>query len=600
MSDNNFGSDLHRRIILVLIIGMVSVQIFQLINMQLLESNKYDKKSKSNSIKTVMLNAPRGIIFDRNLEILVGNKPSFTLQITPSKYDPRNTKVIEAILNTDSGYVNKLLDKYKNFSRYKPRTLMRSVDYRTVAWLEENHLKLPGVSYLVETKRDYSFGINGAHILGYTKEIDRETLRKRKDIYSMGDNIGYSGIEKKYEKYLRGKKGKKYLVVNSRQRIVGSYNEGESDVAPLKGNDIVLSLDFSTQKKAEELMSKYRGSLIAMDPTNGEIIAYVSSPQYNLSDFAGVTSTALWNSLRNDKAKPLFNRGTIATYPPGSTYKMLVAIAALEKEIINPSYTVNCGGGLQFGNRFFKCTHTHGKVNLKKAIEESCNTYFYQLIRKVGLDNLSEYSKKFHLGMKTGVDITPESSGLIPSREYYNKVYGKRWSAGHLLNISIGQGEVGTTPIQLVQYTSLLANSGVTQTPHFAKGYIESGSNNFVPFKYDTIKVDVSQKSFKIIQDAMWGVVNKQHGTGIGIKLKNISISGKTGTAQNPHGKDHSIFIAYAPSKNPKIAVAVIIENAGYGSTFAAPIAQQIITAYLDKSKNPKSLSLNNNGKVQN
>lgn len=600
MSNNNFGSDLHRRIILVLIIGMFSVQIFQLVDMQLLESTKYDKKSKNNSIKTMMLNAPRGIIFDRNMEILVGNKPSFTLQITPAKYNPENTRVLEGILNVDSGYVNKLLDKYRKFSKYKPRTLMRSVDYTTVSWLEENYLKLSGISYVVETKRDYSFGIKATHILGYAKEIDRKTLRRYKDIYAMGDNIGYSGIEKKYEEYLRGKKGKEYSVVDSRQRVVGSYNEGKSDIAPIKGNDIVLSLDFKTQKKAEELMSKYRGSFIAMDPTNGEIIAYVSSPQYNLSNFAGVTSTALWDSLRNDKAKPLFNRGTIATYPPGSTYKMLVAITALEEGIINPSYTVNCGGGLQFGDRFFKCTHTHGKVTLKKAIEESCNTYFYQLIRKVGLDNLSEYSKKFHLGMRTGVDITPESAGLMPNRKYYNKVYGKKWSAGHLLNISIGQGEVGVTPIQLVQYTSLLANSGVTQTPHFAKGYIKSNSNAFIPFNYDTIKVDVSKKTFKIIQDAMWGVVNKQHGTGIEIRLKNIDISGKTGTSQNPHGKDHSIFIAYAPSKNPKIAIAVIIENAGYGSTFAAPVAQKIITTYLDNDKEVESFSLNNNAKVKN
>ncbi len=587
MTENYFGSVVRRRIIFILIIGMIAIQTFQLISMQLLESDKYEEKSQSNSIKTISVNAPRGIIFDRNLEILVGNKPSFTVQVTPAKYNSKNTKIIEAVLNVDSGYINRLLEKFRKFSKLKPITLMRSVDYKVISWLEENHSKLPGISYIVETKRDYSFGINAAHVLGYTKEIDRKTLNKNKDVYAIGDDIGFSGIEKKYESILRGQKGKKLIVVNARQKIVGKYNDGKNDIAPIKGNDVVLTLEYETQKITEELLANYKGCAIAIDPKNGEILAYVSSPQYNLSNFAGVTSTALWDSLINSKAKPLFNRGTISMYPPGSTFKMLVAAAALEKGIITPAYEVNCKGGLQFGNRFFKCTHFHGRVNLKEAIEESCNTYFYKLILKVGIDNLYEYSQKFHFGKKTGVDISPESTGLIPSREYYNRVYGKgKWTDGYLLSLGIGQGEIITTPIQLAQYTALLANSGVSKTPHFAKGYIENLSNEFIPFNYDSVKVDVSKRTFKVIRDAMEGVVSSQKGTAHGIRLNDISICGKTGTAQNPHGKDHSIFIAYAPSVNPKIAVVVIIENVGFGSTFAAPIAQKIITTYLRNNKN--------------
>ncbi len=594
MSENYFGSAIRRRIVFIVIIGMIAVQTFQLVNMQLLESDKYEEKSNDNSIKSFSINAPRGIIFDRNIEILVGNKPSFTIQITPSKYNSENNKIIESVLGVNSGYVNKLLKKIGKYSKFKPRTLMRGVDYKIISWIEENHSMLPGISYIVETKRDYTFGINAAHVFGYTKEIDRKTLNKNKNKYSIGDDVGFSGIEKKYEKYLRGEKGREYYVVNARQKIVGRHNEGKNDIAPIKGNDIVLSLDYETQKIAEELMYGLKGSAIALDPTNGEILAYVSSPQYNLADFAGVTSTALWDSLRNDKAKPLFNRGTISMYPPGSTFKILVAMAALEKGIITSAYQVNCKGGLQFGNRFFKCTHFHGKVNLKEAIEESCNTYFYKLILKVGIDNLYEYSKKFHLGEKTGIDISPESAGLIPSRKYYDRIYGKgKWTDGYLLNLGIGQGEIITTPIQLAQYTALLANSGVSKTPHFAKGYIESLSNEFIPFEYDSIKVDISKRTFKIIQDAMAGVVSSQKGTARGIKLDEISISGKTGTAQNPHGKDHAIFIAYAPSVNPQIAVVVIVENVGYGSTFAAPIAQKIITTYLDNKKNSISELIN-------
>ncbi len=598
MNENYFGSVIRRRIIFILIIGMIAIQTFQLVSMQLLESNKYEEKSQSNSIKAISINTPRGILFDRNIEILVGNKPSFTLQITPSKYNPENEKVIESVLGVNSGYVNRLLKKFKRFSKYKPITLMRGVDYKIISWLDENRSMLPGISYIVETKRDYSFGINAAHVFGYTKEIDRKTLNKNKDTYSIGDNIGFSGIEKRYEKFLRGKKGKEYIVVNARQKIVGKHNNGKNDIPPIKGNDLVLTLDYKTQKIAEELLANHKGSAIAIDPTNGEILAYVSSPQYDLSNFAGVTSTALWDSLRSDKAKPLFNRGTISMYPPGSTFKMLVAAAALEKGIITPSYKVNCKGGLKFGNRFFKCTHFHGKVNLKEAIEESCNTYFYKLILKVGIDNLHEYSQKFHLGKKTGIDISPESAGLIPSREYYNRIFGKgKWTDGYLLNLGIGQGEIIITPIQLVQYTALIANAGVSKTPHFAKGYIESSSNEFIPFKYDSIKAEVSKKTFKIIRDAMEGVVSSPKGTARGIKLNDISISGKTGTVQNPHGKDHSIFIAYAPSKNPKIAVAVIVENVGYGSTFAAPIAQKIITTYLRSKTNSVQDLLNLNRK---
>jgi penicillin-binding protein 2 len=595
MNETHFGSVRRRRILFLVIIGMVAVQAFQLVSMQLLDSSKYEEKSKNNSIKIFPINAPRGILFDRNMEIIVGNKPSFTLQITPSDYNIKNSRLIESVLKVDSGYVDKLLKRFGKFSKFKPRTLMRGVDYEVIAWLEENHAELPGVSYIVETKRDYSFGINAAHVFGYTKEIDRETLNRSNNTYSIGDNIGFSGIEKKYEKFLRGVKGKEYFVVNSRQKIVSSYNYGESNVPPTKGNDLVLTLDYETQKMAESLMLNHKGAVIAVDPTNGEILTYVSAPQYDLANFADVTSNAIWDLMRNDEDKPLFNRGTQSMYPPGSTYKMLVAMAALEEGIIKPSFEVNCKGGVQFGDRFFKCTHYHGKVKLISAIEESCNTYFYQLIRKVGIENLTKYSKKFHLGERTRIDISHESEGLIPSREYYDRVHGKgKWTDGNLLNLSIGQGEIITTPIQLVQYTSLLANNGVTKTPHFIKGYIETITNEYVAFESESVKSKFSKKSFEIIQTAMLKVVSSDKGTAHNIKLDRISISGKTGTAQNSKEKDHSIFIAYAPSQNPKIAVVVIVENVGYGSTYAAPIAQKVITTYLDEDKKNNLYNFNN------
>ena len=589
MSDDYFGSVLRRRIIFLVIVGMVAIQIVQLVKMQLLESDKYEEKSNDNSVKAFPINAPRGIIFDRNIEILVGNKASFTIQLIPSEYEKKNSRLIETVLGVDSGYINEILKKYKKFSKYTPRIIMYGADYRTISWIDENQKELPGISYQVDTQRDYAFGINGSHIFGYTKEIGREALNKSKDLYSIGDNIGFIGLEKSYENLLRGEKGKEFFIANSRQKIVKKYSDGKNDVHPIKGSDLVSTIDYKTQEVAEKLFKNMKGSVVAIDPVSGEILAYVSAPQYELSKFADVTSNDVWDSLRFDEGKPLFNRGAISMYPPGSTYKMLVAIAALEEGIITPEETNKCSGGLKLGNRFFKCTHHHGKVNLKQAIEQSCNTYFYKLIRKVGLDNFHKYSTMFGFGKKTGIDISPESKGNVPSVAYYDRVYGKgKWTEGYLLNIGIGQGELVTTPLQLVQYTSLLANWGESKTPHFVKGYIDSHTNEYTYLDINSIKANVSESTLKFIREAMFDVVNAPKGTGRNIRLSNISISGKTGTAQNPHGEDHAIFIAFAPFDNPKIAVAVIVENVGYGSTYAAPIAQKLIKAYLENREEIK------------
>lgn len=590
MSDDYFGSVLRKRIIFLIILGMVAVQTVQLINMQLLESNKYEEKSKGNSIKSFPIKAPRGIIFDRNIEVLVGNKASFTILITPFRYDNKNSKILETVLGVEPGYIDAILKKYKKFSKYNPRILLRGADYEIISWLEENHQELPGISYQVDTQRDYSFGVNGSHIFGYTKEIGREALKKRKDTYSLGDNVGFIGLEKSYETLLRGEKGMEYFVANSRQKIVKIYNEGKNNLPPLKGNDIVTTIDYKTQKVAEGLFKNNKGSAVAIDPVSGEILAYVSAPQYELSKFADVTSNSVWDSLRLDEGKPLFNRGAISMYPPGSTYKMLIALAALEEGVILPTQKVNCKGGHRLGNRFFKCTHYHGKVNMKQAIEQSCNTYFYQLILKVGIDNFHKYSTMFGFGKKTGVDISPESKGNVPSSDYYDRVYGKgKWTDGYLLNIGIGQGEVVTTPIQLAQYTALLANWGETMTPHFVKGYIDSRTNEYTHLKINSVKSNISKSTLKLIRDAMFDVVHSEKGTARNLRWSDFSICGKTGTAQNPHGEDHAIFVAFAPFDNPKIAVAVIVENVGYGSTYAAPIAQKIIDAYLENQNDVES-----------
>ncbi|MFA3782922.1 penicillin-binding protein 2 [Melioribacteraceae bacterium 4301-Me] len=582
MNDSLFGSATRKNIIYFVIVGFCFILILQLFSMQILEHPEYAVKSEENSIKPVYQTAPRGVFYDRNGNILVGNKPSFTIRITPADYNNRLDKYIEPVIGVNPGFISKLLKENSSYSKYIPIKIKKDADFKIIAWYEENASNLPGVDYVIETQRDYSFGVSGSHMFGYTKEIGIDLLRQKKKEYDMGDNIGYSGLEKTYEKFLKGIKGIRYIIVNAQQKTIGSYNNGINDKSAIKGYDLILSIDKNAQEVAEKSFEGKRGALVALDPNNGEILAFVSSPQFDLSDFATVTSTEVWNRLNNDPDKPLFNRATMSIYSPGSTYKLLAATAALEEGIITPDYKITCQGGFQFGDRFFKCLHVHGTVNVITAIEKSCNTFFYQLILKIGLKKWAEYSHKFGFGMKTGVDIPEESKGLVPDEEYYDKIFGKgRFPKGILVSLGIGQGELSVTPIQLAQYAAIFASYGKTAKPHFVKGLIKSVTHEFIPITPEYFDVGVSKKTFDIVREGMYDVVNRA-GTATNIRLPNIEIAGKTGTAQNPHGKEHSIFIGFAPFNNPKIAIAVVVENAGYGSTAAAPIARDVIKAYLE------------------
>ena len=581
--------NLRKRIFTGIILVISFILSLQLFKMQILEYSFYDKRSKINSIKKINVDAPRGVFFDRNMEILVSNKPSFTLQIIPDKFDKTKIPLIEKVIGADSGYIEKVLYKKRKYSKFVPRKIMRGINLNTIAWLEEQQEALPGVNYVIELQRDYSFGVKGSHIFGYTKEITAARLKKYKGDYSSGDEAGASGLEMQYENLLRGIKGKKYIVVDSKRKTIGSYLNGARDVKPIKGNDLVLSIDKKTQIVAESLMTNRKGAIVALEPKSGEILAFVSAPEYDLSVFASITSGETLKKLFNDPDKALFNRATTSIYPPGSTVKMIAALAALENGVVTKNWRVNCGGGYQLGDRFFECTHYHGKTNMIQSIEESCNTYYYQLILKLGIDRWSDYVSQFGFGRKTGIDIPEESGGILPDRRYFDKTYGKRrWTEGYLLNIVIGQGQFNVTPVQLAQYTALLANNGKTKTPHFLRGYIDQ-NDEFHKMEYKDFLIDLSESSLNVIKTGMYNVVNKPEGTAYNIRMKELKIAGKTGTSQNPFGKNHSVFVGYAPFDNPKIAVAVIVENAGYGSATAAPIVKDIITTYLLRKTVPRT-----------
>lgn len=595
-----FGTNFRKQIFQFLIVGFTLLLVLQLFRMQIVEQKFYAEKSDRNSIKRIVKHAPRGILYDRNFNILISNRPSYTLEITPDKYDKRNDKIIEDVIGVDSGYIQKVLGKKLSYSRFLPRKIKGDLNFQTISWLDEQSQFLPGVSYIIDLQRDYSFGINGSHFFGYTKEVSPQFYKKNKGIYSIDDNVGVKGLEKTYEKYLRGVKGYDYIIVDSKRKTVGKYLNGKADKKPIKGDDLVLSLDVKAQLVARNELKNKKGAVVALDPKTGEILAFVSSPQYNLSTFSNIISNKEWEKLINDPNKPLFNRATMSIYPPGSTIKMIAAIAALEEGTVNKNWSVFCRGGYQLGNRFFRCDHYHGKTALTKAIEASCNTYFYTLILKLGLAKWHKYAALFGFGSKTGIDIPEETAGLLPDKKYLDKRYGKnKWSRGLLLNLVIGQGEMGVTPLQLAHYAALLANNGVTKKPHFVKGYVDKYTQQFVPFKYDNEVINISDKTLKIVKKAMFLVVNGKEGTARNISNSPYKIAGKTGTSQNPFGKNHSVFIAYAPADNPKIAIAVLIENIGYGSTYAAPIARDVIDAYLNDIRGFTDSSMTTNIKIK-
>ncbi|MGE5403094.1 MAG: penicillin-binding protein 2 [Ignavibacteriales bacterium] len=591
-SSSNFGKEIRRSIIYYILVAYFAVLLFQLFNTQIIKHDYFDGKSADNSIKGIIQTPLRGVFYDRNYKIVVNNKPSYTLLITPSSYNRKLNNVVETVLGTEPGYIDEILENNVQYSKYIPIRVQRDVSFQVISWIEENKEQLPGVSYIVDMEREYPDSIMASHMFGYTKEISRKQLEVDKSYYEMGDFVGNNGIEKTYEKYLRGIKGVKYVLVDSRRKETGRFKDGQDDKSSVKGDDLVLTIDADAQKAAEKGFKGLKGALVAIEPKTGEILAFVSSPQYDLNNFTTVTPKEIWRNLNSDPDKPLYNRATLSANPPGSTFKPLAAIAALEEGIITPQSVINCPGGFYFG-RFFKCHGgAHGPLTVEHAIEKSCNTFFYQLILRIGLDKWSEYARRFGFGHKTGLDISEERAGILPSTQYYNKRYGPNgWTKGFIVSLGIGQGELSVTPLQLAQYVSLIANDGKSVKPHLVRGYMDNETKRLVPFKFDVLDTKVSKKTLDIVKHGMFLVVNGA-GTATSVRIPGINVAGKTGTAQNPHGKDHAWFMGFAPYEDPKIAVAVLVENAGFGATWAAPIAKSVIQTYLNKLNGPQKQSM--------
>jgi penicillin-binding protein 2 len=589
--------DLSKRKNIYYLCSFIAVLVLtgRLIQLQIINPERFGKESERNSVKTIVNTPARGLIFDRNHKLLVDNKPSYSVTITKKEFDTANIGMLSNVLEITPEDFRSFLDDIVGTNRFMPTRIERDVEFKVISFIEENRDILKGVDYKVEPIRLYPNKSRASHMLGYTNEITKEQLKNQNsDYYKQGDVIGVTGLEAGYESYLRGEKGYQFILQDSKGKEVGNLNDGKNDIKAVSGYDLILGVDADLQEYAETLLGNRKGAVVALDPNNGEVLALVSKPDFDLDDFSGKLPADIWNRLNTDPDKPLFNRATLTRYPPGSTYKMVSAIASLQEGFMKSGSTIPCEGSFTFGDRVFKDHGAYGSIGIVRSIEVSSNVFYYKLALKIGFDNWTKYGRMFGFGQKTGIDIPEETKGLLPSADYFDKIYGpKGWTQGYLVSLGIGQGELGVSPLQMAGYCMALANSGTYYQPHLVKFFKNPNTGELITVSFKKRELEVDQKNFDLVRQGMYLVVNGS-GTAHAIRTPVVDIAGKTGTAQNPHGRDHSWFIAFAPYENPKIAICVLVENAGFGAAVAAPIAQRLIIKYLTGQSDESEINESN------
>jgi penicillin-binding protein 2 len=572
----------------VIIFIFIAVAVIFSIKLYFLQvvDNKYHVTAKGMVLRTLTEYPVRGRIYDRKGKLLVYNDAVYDLMVIPRQVKNIDTAEFCRLLNIDKTFFEKRMKKAKRYSYYKPTTFVKQLSKEEYAKIESKLYKFKGFFVQRRALRKYSMPI-ASQMLGSVGEVNSRDLEKDK-YYKQGDYIGKSGIEKFYEKILRGKKGTKTIQVDVHNRNKGSYLGGKYDTLAVPGKDLILSIDAELQAYGELLMKNKTGSIVVIEPKTGDILAMVSSPSYDPNKLIGRKRSENYRLLIRDSLKPLMNRAISGTYPPGSTFKMINALVALQEKAITPYTSFTCQGPL---SRPIRCTHNHTTpLELNEAIKQSCNPYFWNTFRSLmnkpsfgGVKNAYQqwYNDilSFGFGKKFNTDIPYEKSGNIPSKEYFDKVYRGSWNALTIRSLAIGQGEILVTPIQLANLAAIIANKGYYYPPHFLKAI--DGEDSLLAKFRTKINTSVSSEYFDVVQNAMRDVFEKEHGTAHWYEVDSLMQCGKTGTVQNPHGEDHSLFIAFAPKDNPKIAVSVIVENGGYGSRWAAPIASLLIEKYL-------------------
>ncbi len=572
---------------LILLTGLIL--ILRLFYLQVINST-YKLSAENNSKREVIQYPARGLMYDRNGVLLVSNQAAYDVMLTPGQLSRFDTLSFCKLLGISVNDVATGIKKARDYSRFAPTVFMKQVSGEVASVLQEQLYKFPGFFVQTRTLRKYPKNI-AAHLMGYVGEVDKNLIEKN-PYYQMGDYIGISGIEKNYEEILRGEKGKKNFLVDVHSRITGSYQDGRFDEPARIGTDINLTIDAGLQEYGELLMKDFTGSIVAIEPTTGEVLCLVTTPSYPPDLLVGRGLSQNFNTLSGDSLKPLFNRALAASYPPGSTFKIINALIGLQEKVISPSTEFGCQMGYSFRGQFLGCHSHRSPLDLREAIQHSCNSYFVNSFRKIMEDpkfeathdaynNWRNHLLSFGLGNSMNSDLSGELKGFIPKDDYYNRYYGVgRWNFLTIRSLAIGQGELGVTPLQMANITAAIANKGYFMTPHVVKSIKGSDTINHRFTEKHIIAIDTAH--FTVAIDGMDLAVNGGAGSTAGrAKIEGIIVCGKTGTAENPHGEDHSIFIAFAPRENPKIAIAVYIENGGFGGTWAAPLASLMIEEYL-------------------
>jgi penicillin-binding protein 2 len=572
--------------------------MLRLWHLQILNAEDYRSMSEDNRLRFVPVAASRGAIMDRSGKVLVSNRPSFSLAVIPQEVKDKDALILRLskLLHLDAADLTERWEKTKGRAKYYPIVLASNISRDQVEVVEENRLRLPGVEIEMKPVREYSSKNLAAHLLGYIGEVSEDELSKKAyEDYNPGDYIGKNGIERSHESDLHGNDGGRQLEVDARGRVLRTLSE----TYPTVGNSVVLTIDAAVQKQAEQAFGDLAGAAVALDVNSGEVIAFVSNPAFDPSLFSGKLPAGIWKSYLEDKRHPLENKALTGQYPPGSTFKVITALAALEDGKTTESTSVNCSGAYELGGSTFKCwnKHGHGTTSLKKSLRESCDVYFYQLGERLGVDRIAQTAKKFMLGTAMGIGLINEKPGLIPTADWKLKRFGKRWYHGETLPVAIGQGYVLMTPIQMASMIATVANEGTVYRPFLVKRIVDTDGKALKEFKPEIIgRTGISAEKFRMVKQGLLAVVNEAGGTGGLARLSDVRVAGKTGTSQvvkmrdskkgTPYQyRDHALFIAFAPYDKPEIAVAVVVEHGEHGGAAAAPIAGRMLRAYFDGKK---------------
>lgn len=585
-----------KRLITGIFVVVGLIFLLRLFQLQVADST-YKRFADNNALRKVVQYPARGLVYDRNHELLVYNKAAYDLLVIPRETGRFDTLAFAALLDVPADLLKAEMKKASLYSRYKPSVIVKQISHEKYASIQEQLYKMKGFYIQPRTLREYPRRM-AAHALGYVGEVT-QTMIDTNSYYQSGDYIGISGIEAAYEEDLRGEKGVKYYMVDVHNRIQGSYRDGEIDTIAHIGRNLITTLDYRLQEYAERLMQNKKGSVVAIEPSTGEVLALVNAPTYDPNLLVGRERGNNYSRLIADPMKPLFNRALMAQYPPGSTFKMAQALVALQEGVITPATRFYCAHGYSSGNFRVGCHHDQS-FEVVESIARSCNAYYVYTFRAIlenpkypsiraAYDAWREHMLKMGFGRILESDLPHELKGMVPTSDYFQRyVFGEsRWRALPIISLSIGQGELGITPLQLANYCAMLANRGYYYIPHIVRE-IEGKE---IPDRFRVRQESgISRHHFEPVIEGMAQVMTA--GTGGRSAIPDIAVCGKTGTAQNPHGADHSVFMAFAPKDQPQIAVSVYVENGIWGATYAAPIASLVIEKYLNDTISSQRLWL--------